>query len=138
MVAMNEKPDETNTYSCHLVEKFLFALCKRFAEDLIRQTCADIYFDRSKSTAQSKPTENSSKKLNKTENSKTGGANQPVLSSDGLQYQKFPEVLGVGDIYNTIIKHEKYDFLTNKGMASSEEDESSSSNEIVNSDKKLI
>ena len=135
MVAMNEKrPDETNTYSCHLVEKFLFALCKRFAEDLIRQTCADIYFDRSKSTAQSKPTESSSKKLNKNENSKTGGTiNQPALSSDGLQYQKFPEVLGVGDIYNTMIKHEKYDFLTNKGMASSEED---GSNEIVNSDKK--
>jgi hypothetical protein len=44
----NEKPNETNVYTCDLVEHFLFALCKSFAEQLIRKTCADIYFDSSR------------------------------------------------------------------------------------------
>lgn len=35
-----------------------------------------------------------------------------------LMYQKFPQNLKVLDVFNTIVKHEKYDFLTNKYMAS--------------------
>lgn len=51
----DEKPSESKSlYSCDLVEKFLFVLTKRFADDLIRQTCADIYFDSSKASKNSK------------------------------------------------------------------------------------
>ncbi len=32
-------------YSCDLVEKFLAVLFRRFAEDLIRQACSDLYFE---------------------------------------------------------------------------------------------
>ncbi len=32
-------------YSCDLVEKFMAVLFRRFAEDLIRQACSDLYFE---------------------------------------------------------------------------------------------
>ena len=131
LVANSETPDESNTFACHLVEKFLFAVCKRFADDVIRQTCADIYFDPSKSSASSLPTQASDVKLKqevssgkkqKVENSAKKSNNDTMLNSTSsqqseTQHQKFPQSIGVADVYNTILKHDRFNFLTNKYMA---------------------
>ena len=94
----------------------LVTIYKRFAEDLIRETCANIYFDSSKnikndSIPGKKQTKNES---NKKEQLPQLAQNQ---QQDGLDYQKFPQHLSVSDIFNTIHKDKKYDFLTNKNMA---------------------
>ncbi len=44
-VYLASSEDQSSVYSCDLVEKFLAVLFKRFAEDLIRQTCSDVYFE---------------------------------------------------------------------------------------------
>lgn len=86
-------------------------MAKRFADDLIRQTCADFYFD---SSSKSFSSEEGSSKKQKIEITKKN-----INDSDTLQYlQKFPHSLGVANIYNTILKHERFDFLTNTYMAS--------------------
>jgi hypothetical protein len=89
-------------------------MTRRFADELIRQTCADIYFDSSSKSPSSLPSsEVSTSKKQKNENLK-----KDTNESDALQYQKFPGTIGVKDVFNTILKHERYDFLTNTYMAS--------------------
>ena len=83
---LEEKNDWSSVIKCNLVENFIYAACKRFAEDLVRQTCSDNY---------AKPSN-----LNL-----AGGV------------QQFPKFLYVKDIYNTMVAHDRYDFLTNKHMA---------------------
>lgn len=97
---LNEQVDESNVFTCDLVERFLYRIAKRFAEDLIRQACSDVFFDSSRSDRL-------------IESAKRNG--QSVDFAHG--YQKFPDYLNVVDIFKTINKHEKYDFLTNKYMA---------------------
>lgn len=103
----NEPVDESNVFTCDLVERFLYRLAKRFAEDLIRQACSDVYFDSSRSDRL-------------IESANRNG--RSIESDQGCQ--KFPDYLNVVDIFNTINKHEKYDFLTNKYMARSDNRES--------------
>ena len=80
----------------------MFTVCKRFADDLIRKTCADLYF--------SKP--NSQKLLSKKNNKKSS-----CETTDLTLKQKFPTNLNVMNIFQTIKNHDKFDFLTNKYMA---------------------
>ena len=110
----------------------MFALCKRFADDLIRQTCADIYFDPSKSaqastsivdTSTSKVQLELNKKRHEPIKKTASAASLATLAAaaerqqDSIQYQQFPHSLGVVDLFTTIKKHEVFDFLTNKHMA---------------------
>lgn len=90
----------------------IYAMAKRFADDLIRQTCADFYFEPSPKLFLSE--EMTSKKQQKTE-----AVKKNTNDGDTLQFQKFPHSLGVSNIYNTIIKHDRFDFLANTYMASS-------------------
>lgn len=110
LVANSENPQESNIYSCNLVEKFLFVIAKRFSEDLIRNTAADIYFDSSKSVDIKENTQNGTGKQQQT----------PKNYQDTLLYQKFPQNINVMDVYKTLIKHDRYDFLTNKFMANTD------------------
>jgi hypothetical protein len=114
-VSNDDFPDESNMYICSLVEKIIFAMTRRFADELIRQTCADIYFDSPSKSPISLPSleGSTSKQKQKIENLK-----KDTIESDALQYQKFPGTIGVKDVFNTILKHERYDFLTNTYMAS--------------------
>lgn len=121
-----EKPTQTNIYTCNLVEKFLFTLGKRFAEDLIRQTCSDIYFDSSIKNVQ---TEYVNNKKNPHPHQQQQ-QQQQIQSEKSLLYQKFPQSLGVQDVFNTIKKHEKYDFLTNKYMAAWSSTDQSTNNDL--------
>ena len=108
MVASGEKPCEENTYACSLVEKLMFVLSKRFADDLIRQTCADMYFNK-----------NDNRSLALSMSNKI--AKKPSVNSTEIQdlisNQTFPANLNVINIFNTIKRHDKFDFLTNKYMA---------------------
>jgi hypothetical protein len=74
-----------------MVEKIIFAACKRFAEDLIRQACQDNF-------------------------------NTGTSSSSSSSSQKFPSSLHVKDVYETMVKHNRFDFLTNKYMSTNSED----------------
>jgi hypothetical protein len=96
----------------------LSAIYKRFAEDLIRETCASIYFDSSKNIKREYETSSSKKPTKNDLNRKP--LTDPLStahSQDGLDYQKFPQYLSVTDIFETIQQHQRYDFLTNKNMA---------------------
>lgn len=106
LVPSDETATDSNVYACNLVEKFIFVLCKRFADDLIRQTCADMYFI--KPTAD-KTLITNNKNLKKLANDTT----------DLVLNQKFPTNLNVLNIFNTIKTHDRFDFLTNKYMANS-------------------
>ncbi len=96
----------------------LNAVYKRFAEDLIRETCARIYFDCSQNI---KTNETLTKKQTKNELNKKQTDTSLLTSQnqqqDGLEYQKFPQYLSVTDVFKTIQQHQKFDFLTNKNMA---------------------
>jgi hypothetical protein len=89
----------------------IYAMAKRFADDLIRQTCSDFYFD--PSPKMFSPEEMTTKKQQKIE-----AVKKNTNDADTLQFQKFPHSLGVSNIYNTIIKHDRFDFLANTYMAS--------------------
>jgi hypothetical protein len=90
--------NESNTYPCEIVVNFLLKLYKSFANDLIRKTCSDIYTEKTQLPLT----------LSKKNNQK---------NSIDLYNNKFPIELGVVDIYKTIMKHNKFDFLTNKYLA---------------------
>ncbi len=116
----------------------LFAIYKRFAEDIIRDTCANIYFDSSKEISiNSKTSEQSQvKKQGKYETkkqlelAKLAQQQQQQLQAqeNTLQYQKFPQYLSVNDVFKTIKKHDKYDFLTNKYMAKLDQNNNNQNN----------
>lgn len=114
-------------YSCNLVEKLLFTLCKRFADDLVRQTCADIYFANENT--------NKSNKLSKNLKKQSSSAYLLNENFDLILSQKFPASLSVVHIYNTIKTHEKFDFLTNKYMANSIKTSTKESNSDHNATK---
>lgn len=133
----NETPSTSNLFKCNLVERFIFTVCRRFADDLIRQTCADQYFENPELTQTTSGLSNNSKKLSTTAATTTATASTtttPVQNSnsatDLLQYQKFPQHLSVKDVYRTITKHDKYDFLTNKYMGFYDDSQFESNNEI--------
>ncbi len=67
-----------------MAEEFLYTVCKKFCNDLLRDTCSNVCEQKS-----------------------------PKLPTGTIQ---FPNKLNVIDLFNTICKHEKYDFLTNKYM----------------------
>lgn len=124
LVPSEEKPNESNLYACNLVEKFLAALCKRFADDLIRQSCSDVYLTQEQQEACTKKQANDRKSATSllTRQASSEQLTMSCSSSNALDLnanpcQKFPMELNVRDIYNTIVKHEKFDFLTNKYMA---------------------
>ena len=74
---------------------FLLVVYKRFAQDLIRQTCADLYFEPSVVDS---------------------SIRKPSLGLVNLGEIKFPTCLNVKDVYRTIMRHDRFDFLTNKYM----------------------
>lgn len=100
----NERPaNEDDVVPCPLVEMFMLAVCKRFAQDLVRRACADIYFVESCTHVESN----------------ANSRRRSVTSSErttSLGDLKFPASLNVKDIYRTIMRHDRYDFLTNKYM----------------------
>jgi hypothetical protein len=114
-----------NLFSCHLVERFLFAVWKRFAEDLIRETCSNIYHGISQNDSSAHRQSKSSKlaqsrkptRSNETSKKDTRECHKQQQPEWPLDTQRFPLYLGVRDIYNTIVHKEKYDFLTNKYMS---------------------
>jgi len=99
---------------CNLVEKFLFSLFKRFAEDLIREACSDIYFEPNKPTNES--SSGQQQQQENVNNNTKRVACQQNQGSDNILSHKFPLYLGVKDVYRTILRHDRYDFLTNKYM----------------------
>ncbi|CAF0710070.1 unnamed protein product [Brachionus calyciflorus] len=124
LVPSFETPDDTNLYTCDIVERFIFQLGKRFAEDLIRQVCSDKYFvsnqtglNLGNSSGQNDNLNNSNKRIT---------SNQ--IDNSNLSSQKFPDYLNVIDVFNTINKHDKYDFLTNKYMARSVKSDNTDNN----------
>lgn len=129
MPSDESKPTQTNVYACNLVEKLLFALCKRFADDLIRQTCSDLYFCKND---QNKMNATNLKNYNKKNLVITplNGENGDLISS-----QKFPTNLSVIHIYNTIRAHDRFDFLTNKYMASTNRASSKESDDSNNTSR---
>ena len=99
----------------------MFVLCKRFADDLIRQTCADMYLNRDEKSFSISLNKNAKK-----------SANNSTETNDSILNQKFPASLNVMNIFDTIKKHEKFDFLTNKYMAIATASPLKSSNPDVN------
>jgi hypothetical protein len=128
---METGENEENLYSCHLVERFLFAICKRFAEDLVRETCSNIYNGKdlnahgttnkssklNDSLQSRKPTRTPNESSKKDANLHKQQQQQNSHPECAFDAQKFPLYLGVRDIYKTIVHNEKYDFLTNKHMS---------------------
>lgn len=80
---------ESELYTCDLVERFIFLICKRFADDLIRKCCSDNYFE------------------------PLSASNTETM----IVNQNFPCYLNVAQVFTTIIKHPTYQFLTNNYMA---------------------
>ena len=73
---------------CKLVEEFIFIVSQRFCEDLIRDTCSNIYNNK--------------------------------YSDDGIRKTNnnhYLTKINVLDVFNTICKNDKYDFLANNYMA---------------------
>lgn len=110
--APSSPKDDDIVVPCPLVEMFMLAVYKRFAQDLIRRACADIYFVSSTpSTSTSSFESNTRRSVNSSEKSTTTSS-----SITSLGDLKFPASLNVKDIYRTIMRHDRYDFLTNKYM----------------------
>lgn len=121
-LVLSSKPGNSESvFGCNLVEKFLLALFKRFADDIIRQTCSDIYFDSSNSTSTLNKTTSSidccaeSTSNKRAQISSTNSQQQAMIPNNDAA-QKFPLYLGVKDVYKTLITHDRFDFLTNKYM----------------------
>ena len=134
LLASNETPSDKTIFTCSLVEKMLFTVCKRFAEDLIRETCADLYTDQGQLGFISDKKNENLKKMSKNDTLKKSGSmtnmtwNSVVIpeQTDSLIHQKFPSYLSVIDVFNTIRRHEKYDFLSNEFMALGKESDTQS------------
>ena len=97
----------SENYFCNLVEKFILAATKRFAEDLIRQTCSHVF---NNSVEPTPSLDLTSKKPAKSDL-------PPPAQGDRIQTRKFPMDVYVNDVFSTIASQERYDFLTNKHMA---------------------
>ena len=108
IVPTNSSQNETSDgYLCNLVEKFIVAACKRFADDLIRQSCSQVFYNAAPSQS-----------VGQVDVKKQSKSDQPQpASSEQMPSQRFPMELFVSDVYSTIVSHDKYDFLTNKYMA---------------------
>lgn len=116
-----KKPSISSLIPCPLVEMFLLAAFKRFAQDLIRQSCADLFLvPTTQSTdlqqqQQQNENVNSRRILNNQATTIAVSSNQQQRNV-ALSDQKFPLRLNVKDVYKTIMRHDRYDFLTNKYM----------------------
>lgn len=83
----------SSNIGCRLAEEFIFVVAKHFCEDLIRDTCSNIYTE------------------NVVEN------NNKIKKTNSKDYSHYLTKINVLDVFNTICKNEKYDFLTNNYMA---------------------
>lgn len=123
LIASSENPQNPSTNSlipCPLVEMFLLAAFKRFAQDLIRQSCADLFLEPiTQSTdfqQHQQHNENVNSRRTLTNQITIAGSSNQQLRTVALGDQKFPLRLNVKDVYKTIMRHDRYDFLTNKYM----------------------
>ena len=80
----------------------MFFVCKRFPDDLIRRSCAGIYFEPAKSTQET---------LTRKKNDSSPNDQHMILN------QSFPCFLSVAQVFATMNNHSIYQFLTNKYMA---------------------
>ena len=94
---------------CKLVEEFLYVVAKHFCEDLIRDTCSNIY---------DKSCLNESNNKKKLENNK-------IKISNNKSHSHYLTKVNVLDVFDTICKNDKYDFLTNNYMATTNSDNKS-------------
>ena len=116
-LVLSSKPGNSESvFGCNLVEKFLLALFKRFADDIIRQTCSDIYFDSSNSTSTLNKTTSSIDCCAESTSNKRAQISSNSQQPNNDAVQKFPLYLGVKDVYKTLVTHDRFDFLTNKYM----------------------
>lgn len=123
----NETNPKKSSTACPLVEIFLLAVYKRFAQDLIRQSCADLYFEPASSHPKALVDSSSSSNQQLSSQQQYYDTNRRLVN---LGEVKFPARLNVKDVYRTIMRHDRFDFLTNKYMGVYVEE-----NETLNNDR---
>lgn len=77
----------------------MFEISKRFCEDLIRNTCSNVYYE------------------NMNDSSQTCDRNKNATTQANANLKGCQVKINVMDVFKTICKNDKYDFLTNKYMA---------------------